>query len=118
VNLREALEVVGDDVDILRDAVAASLAEVPEQLSALKEAMSKQDAKGVESRAHRLKGVMGNLGGMLAHQVGQTLETMGGQGDLSDGTSALASFEKEIARVISFYTGSSWEREARQLIGA
>ena len=118
VNLREALEVVGDDVDILRDAVAASLAEVPEQLSALKEAMSNRDAKGVESRAHRLKGVMGNLGGMLAHQVGQTLETMGGQGDLSNGTNALASFEKEIARVTSFYTGSTWEHEARQLIGA
>jgi CheY-like chemotaxis protein len=69
VVLREALEVVGEDVDILRDAVAMSLEEVPGQsleevpgqLQELEDAMARQDANGVEAKAHRLKGVMGNV---------------------------------------------------------
>jgi signal transduction histidine kinase/ActR/RegA family two-component response regulator/HPt (histidine-containing phosphotransfer) domain-containing protein len=117
VNLRDALEVVGDDVDILREAVAASLAEVPDQLQALKDAMTKQDAKGVEAKAHRLKGVMANLGGMRVRQVGQELETMGEQGNLANGADAVTSFEKEIGRVIAYYANPTWEHEACQVIG-
>lgn len=117
VDLHEALEVVGDDVDILRDAVASSLAEVPEQLQMLKEAMGKQDPKGVEAKAHRLKGVMGNLGGLLARDVGQRLETMGEEGNLADGIDAVKAFEKEIGRVVAFYTDPGWEQSARALAG-
>lgn len=117
VNLRDALEVVGDDVDILREAAAASIAEVPEQLQALKDAMTQQDAKGVEAKAHRLKGVMANLGGTRARQVGQGLETMGEQGNLANGADAVTAFEKEIGRVIAYYANPTWENEARQVMG-
>ena len=117
VNLREALEVVGEDVDILRDAVASSLAEVPAQLQALKDAMSNQDAKMVEAKAHRLKGVMANLGGLMAREVGQRLETMGEQGNLAGGTDVVGTFEKEIGRVIAFYTDPNWEQSARAFAG-
>jgi len=117
VNLREALEVVGEDVDILRDAVASSLSEVPAQLQALKDAMASQDAHMVEAKAHRLKGVMGNLGGVVAREVGQRLETMGEQGNLTDGVSVVRTFEQEIGRVIAFYTDPTWEQSARTLSG-
>jgi CheY-like chemotaxis protein len=117
VNLRDALEVVGDDVDILRDAVASSLSEVPEQLQQLKEAMSRQDASGVEAKAHRLKGVMSNLGGNGAREVGQRLETMGEQRNLSGGGELVSRFESEIARVVAFYSSPAWEQSARALIG-
>jgi signal transduction histidine kinase/HPt (histidine-containing phosphotransfer) domain-containing protein len=117
VNLRDALEVVGDDVDILRDAVAASLAEVPAELQLLKEAMAQQNAHGVEAKAHRLKGVMGNLGGTRAREIGQQLETMGEQGNLANGRAVLAQFEQEIARVIAFYADPAWEQQARTLGG-
>lgn len=117
VDLREALEVVGEDVDILRDAVASSLAEVPAQLQMLKDAMSNQDASAVEAKAHRLKGVMANLGGLTAREVGQRLETMGEQGNLVGGHDAVAAFEKEITRVIAFYTDPAWEQSAHALAG-
>jgi two-component system, sensor histidine kinase len=117
VDLHQALEVVGDDVDILRDAVASSLAEVPGQLNALKEAMAKSDPNGVEAKAHRLKGVMANLGGVVARDAGQVLETMGEQGNLSGGPAALTVFEKEIERVTAFYTDPSWEQVAHTLAG-
>ena len=116
VDLGEALEVVGGDVDILRDAAALSLEEIPAQLHALKEAMTAQDAKGVEAKAHRLKGVMGSLGGMAAHEIGQRLETMGEQGNLAGGVDVVKAFEREIGRVVSFYSNPSWEQRARAMV--
>jgi HPt (histidine-containing phosphotransfer) domain-containing protein len=114
VVLTEALEVVGGDVDILREAVALSLAEVPEQMAELKAAMLRQDAKRVEATAHRLKGVMANLGGLAAREAGQQLETMGEQSNLSEGTAGVTAFEKEAARVVAFYSNPAWEQLARQ----
>jgi HPt (histidine-containing phosphotransfer) domain-containing protein len=114
VVLPEALEVVGGDVDLLREAVALSLAEVPEQMAELKAAMLRQDARRVEVTAHRLKGIMGNLGGMAAHEAGQLLETMGEQNNLSEGAAGVTAFEKEAARVVAFYSNPAWEQLARQ----
>ena len=114
VVLTEALEIVGGDVDILREAVALSLAEVPEQLAELKAAMLRQDAKRVEATAHRLKGVMGNLGGMAAREAGQQLETMGEQNNLAAGAAGVTAFEQEAARVVAFYSNPAWEQLARQ----
>jgi len=102
-------------MDIMRDAIAIVLDEVPQQLQALQEAMARQDPKGVEAKAHRLKGVMANVGGMVAREIGQRLETMGEQGNLAGGPDALDAFEKEIGRVLAFYADSSWEQRAREM---
>ncbi len=118
VVLREALDVVGDDVDILRQAVAASLAEVPEELAALKAGLAQANAKQVEAKAHRLKGVMGNLGGLVARDAGQVVETLGEKGNLTGGAEAVERFEKEIGRVVAFYSDPKWEQLAREAGGA
>jgi signal transduction histidine kinase/HPt (histidine-containing phosphotransfer) domain-containing protein len=117
IDLREALEVVGDDVDIMREAVALSLAEIPGELNALRAAMEQSDVKGVEAKAHRLKGLMGNLGGRLARDAGQQLETMGEQGNLAGGPAALKQFEQEIGDVVTFYSDPKWERLALEVAG-
>jgi PAS domain S-box-containing protein len=114
VVLAEALEVVGGDVDLLRDAVSMSLEEIPDELAALKEAMAQQDASDVEAKAHRLKGVMGNVGGMVARQIAQRLETMGEQGDLFGGLDSVTALEKEIEHVTAFYSDPTWEQLARR----
>ena len=77
--------------------------------------MTRQDPKGVEAKAHRLKGVMANVGGMGARQIGQRLETMGEQGNLAGGPDALDAFEKEIKRVLAFYSDPAWEQCAREV---
>ncbi len=115
VNLRDALEIVGGDVDILREAAAMALAEIPEQIQLLQEAVARQDAKGVEAKAHRLKGLMGNLGGNGAGQVAQRLETMGERGDVSNGHTDLTTLQSEVARVSAFYADPAWEARARQV---
>lgn len=115
VNLKDALEVVGGDVDILREAVGVSLAEIPDQIKLLQAAVAQQDAKGVESKAHRLKGLMGNLGGGIAYTAAQRLETMGEQGDVSNCQSDFQILQSEIARVSAFYADPAWEARARAL---
>ncbi|MCL4393804.1 MAG: response regulator [Chloroflexi bacterium] len=117
VSLKDALQVVGDDVDILRDAAAISLEEVPQQMQALEQAMAAQDPKAVEAKAHRIKGVMGNLGGMAARAVAQKLETMGEQANLAGGPSLVQSLKCEVGRVAAFYGDSSWEERAREMLG-
>jgi len=110
VQLEEALEVVGGDVDLLKDVVQMSLEECPEQVQALTAAVEQKDAHSVERSAHRLKGIMGNLGGMVAREAAQILETMGGQGNLVDGSGALRRFVEEFQRVVAFYSQPGWEK--------
>ena len=117
VDLTEALESVGGDVDIMLEAIAMVLEEVPPQQQSLQEAMAGQDPKGVEAKAHRIKGVMGNIGGLAARDIAQKLETMGEQGDLVGGTALVDSLAKEIERVIAFYRDPAWEQRARALQG-
>ena len=117
VDLTQALESVGGDVDIMLEAIAMVLDEVPPQLQALQEAMARQDPKGVEAKAHRLKGVMSNIGGLGAREIGQKLETMGEQNNLNGGTALVDSLVKEIERVIAFYSDPTWEQRARAISG-
>jgi CheY-like chemotaxis protein len=95
VVLAQALEVMGGDVDIMRDVVAMSLEQVPAELGALKDAMARQDAKGVETKAHRLKGVLGSIGGLIAREVAQQLETIGEHGNLVGGLERVKALEQE-----------------------
>jgi CheY-like chemotaxis protein len=114
VALAQALDVMGGDVDIMRSAVAMSLEQIPAELGALKEALVCQDAKGVEARAHRLKSVLGSLGGLTAREAAQQLETIGERGDLVGGPELVKALEREAGRVTAFYSDPQWERLARR----
>jgi HPt (histidine-containing phosphotransfer) domain-containing protein len=111
VDLNEALEVVDGDVDLLQAVVEMSLEECPEQIAALREALAQQDAPGVEAAAHRLKGVLGNIGGLVAQDVAHHLEMLGEEGDLDGGSVALEELEKELGRVAAFYSEPGWEQK-------
>lgn len=112
INLGQALEVVGDDVELLQAVVEMSLEECPEQVEALRETLTRQDAPDVEDTAHRLKGVLGNLVGLIARDVARRFETMGEEGNLDGGLAALEELEKEMERVVTFYSEPEWVQSA------
>jgi two-component system, sensor histidine kinase and response regulator len=114
VDLNEALEVVGGDVDILREAVDLTLQEVPEQIDGLHHALEANDAKQIEAKAHRLKGIMSNLGAMHARECGQELETLAEKGQTQNAPALAQKFINEIQRVVSFYTTPGWEAKAAE----
>jgi len=110
VDLDAALEVVDGDVELLRAVAEMSLEECPEQIESLSQALARQDAPGVEAAAHRLKGVLGNVGGLAARDVAQRLETMGEEGKLDGGADVLEELETEMKRVAAFYAEPGWEQ--------
>lgn len=109
VEINAALEVVGGDTDLLEAVVEMSLEECPDQLDALRDALERQDATAVEAAAHRLKGVVGNLGGMAAREVAQRLETMGEEGSFAGGLQLYEELAAEIESVRAFYSEPSWK---------
>lgn len=110
VDLEEALDVVDGDVEILQAVVEMFLGEYGEQMVALGEALARQDAPDVERVAHRLKGVVGNVGGMAANELAGRLEAMGTEGDLGGASAALEDLKAEMERVVTFYSTPGWEQ--------
>lgn len=103
-------------MELLQAVVEMFLEECPKQMEALKAALARQDAPAVEGAAHRLKGVLGNLGGLATREVAQRLETMGEEGDLSGGLAALGELEVEMGRVVAFYSQAGWKQDAAQIV--
>jgi len=110
VDLNQALEVVDGDVEILQMVVEMFLGEYGEQMAALGEAVARRDAPDVERVAHRLKGVVSNVGGKAASKPAGRLEAMGEAGDLDGAPAALEDLKAEMERVVRFYSTPGWEQ--------
>jgi len=110
VNLAAALEVVDGDLELLRDVVQMFSEEYRAQVRPLAEAVAQQDALTVESAAHKLSRVLGNVGGLAARDVAQRLKVMGETARLDGGEDLLAQLEEEIERIVTFFSAPNWER--------
>lgn len=112
VDLNWALEVVDGDSDLLRDVVEMFSEEYPEHIEASITALAQQNTPGVERAAHRLKGILGNVGGLRARDLAQRLETMGEESELVGGAVVLEELAVEIERVVTFFSKPGWEQRA------
>ncbi len=110
INLNDALEIVGGDVDVLRTVVEMVLQETPELYDALKDAVARHDAHATERAAHKLKGNLANVGSGPAREVAQQLETMGTTGNLDGAEAAMAQLGTEIQRLNEFYAAPGWDQ--------
>jgi HPt (histidine-containing phosphotransfer) domain-containing protein len=82
VHNREALmQRVMDDEELAKTIVEGFLAELPNQISALKLAVETGDGKQSAELAHRLRGAAGTIGGEALHAVATELEQAGNAGD-------------------------------------
>jgi CheY-like chemotaxis protein len=117
VDLEAALEIVGDDVDILEMVVEMFQEEYTDLLEALEGALEQEDAAGVEATAHKIKGVLGNVGSGPARNHGQTLETMGVELNLSGGMDTFIELKRETERVVAFYSQPEWMQDAAAILG-
>jgi two-component system, sensor histidine kinase and response regulator len=85
VNWTAALNVVQNDVDLLREVVEAVLEETPQLLDALPPALTAGDAKTVQRLAHTIKGNMRTFEFNAGMETAETLERNARAGDLSQG---------------------------------
>ncbi len=74
----------------------ATLAELPNMLTAVRLAIEKGDAPGLQLAAHTLKGTLRYFGDTAAFQWSEGLEKMGGSRNLSDAADSFTSLESAL----------------------
>jgi PAS domain S-box-containing protein len=105
-------ERVAGDADLLREITELFLADCPERLLELHEALTHQDCPALARAAHRLKGALGNISANHALAAVRRVETAARTGDIQAATEALARLENELARLTPLLTVYARERQA------
>ncbi|HXW13851.1 MAG TPA: response regulator [Terriglobia bacterium] len=108
VDAASVLALVEGDVELLREMVAVFLKDLPKLLSNLRDALSRGDARLVESAAHALKSSLTNFSARTAMETALRLEKMGRQGDFTQGSLAFRTVEEEIDRVKALFIDLGW----------
>jgi len=95
----EAILLAGIDgnQELLREIVRLFLADYPQRLAEIKQAISHGDAEAVARAAHTLKGSAGNFAAQKAFAAAQSMESVGKSGDLSPAQQAFLTLESELA---------------------
>jgi PAS domain S-box-containing protein len=84
---------------LLRELVRLFLADCPQRLAEIKEAVRRGDSEALRIEAHTLKGSVGNFAAKHAFAAAQRLEIMGRDGDLAEAGDARMALELELARL-------------------
>ncbi len=93
----EFLSRLEGDEQLLRELIEAFLAESGPLLQEVSEAVTSQDAVGLERAAHKLKGTVSMFGSRAATQAALGLETMGRDRDLGHSGEGLAELAEQMA---------------------
>lgn len=72
-----AMARVGGDAELLRELAVLFIKEYPVHMAALREALDREDAGGVERTAHSLKGAVANFGAQPAVAAALQIEQCG-----------------------------------------
>ena len=96
IDYAELLAGVDGNRRLLREMVRVFLADYPQRLEEIKDAVGRGDAVGLERAAHTLKGSVGNFAAKSVFAAAQQLESMGRQGDLAGASVACMTLEGEL----------------------
>jgi len=97
--LADMLEMVGDDPEFVGEIVDAYLADAPEQIRGMTEALAAGDITTFGRHAHTLKGNSRNVGATALAEIARTLEEQARAGDTTDAESRIAAADEELGRV-------------------
>jgi signal transduction histidine kinase/CheY-like chemotaxis protein len=93
---KKLLSLFEGDAELLREIVGLFVADCPQQLCAVKEAIGRGDAAALERAAHSLKGAVSHFAAPSAFQAAQSLEKMGREQNLRLAAESYAALETEI----------------------
>jgi HPt (histidine-containing phosphotransfer) domain-containing protein len=97
----ELLEMVGGDLDVLREIVDLFLEDAPVRRAALREALAAGDLNATYRAAHTLKGSAGNFGVAAITEAAVTVERHAREGDLAAARAASAVLEAHIDLLVN-----------------
>ena len=84
-----ALNRYDGDIELLLALIDIFKTDAPDLITAIEEALHREDAPQVRDSAHKLKGLIGNFGADDPFKAAQALENIGESGDLANAANAL-----------------------------
>jgi HPt (histidine-containing phosphotransfer) domain-containing protein len=92
----EALEIIQDDEEFLKELVEMFITDLPEQISRIKGAVDGRDSEALRKSAHDLKGAVANFGKRAVFKTALELEMMGKENKLDDAEKTYSALVKNI----------------------
>lgn len=118
LDLAQALDLVGGDLDLLREVASLFLEESPRMMSEIVDAFRRRDPSALAGAAHGLKGCVATFGAQSAVEAALALETAGRNRDLSNAAADLIHLERamealtpELLGVIGMWVLPSRDRQ-------
>ncbi|RKX27106.1 MAG: hypothetical protein DRP45_01865 [Candidatus Zixiibacteriota bacterium] len=97
----KALTIVDGDVDLLKELIDLFNEQSKELLKNIEQAIEAGDAERLRNAAHTIRGALGNVGGVAAHEIGSELEQMGDQGDLKNAHEVFTRLRTEVSAFVN-----------------
>jgi HPt (histidine-containing phosphotransfer) domain-containing protein len=97
LDVQGSLDRFGGDKGLFAEMTALLLEDAPELFQRLHAAVVNQDVVAVEQKAHALKGLLANCGGVRAAEVAQRLEDAGHHRDLERAPELINALKTELA---------------------
>lgn len=95
-----ALRNVGGDRDTMLAVVQIFVDDCPRRLGAMRAALARGEADGIERSAHSIKGSASYLAASCTLVAAARLEALASTGDLTNASHACAALEHEVVRLI------------------
>jgi HPt (histidine-containing phosphotransfer) domain-containing protein len=91
---------LGGDRQLFLDMTTFLLEDSPDLIAALRHAVQVSNASEIRSKAHALKGLLANSGGVRAAHAAQLLENAGNSRNVDDAPQLLESLESEVESLV------------------
>jgi HPt (histidine-containing phosphotransfer) domain-containing protein len=102
------LEWVGGDRDLLMELTAIFLADHPDRIAALSQAIAAGDAAGIQHVAHTIKGSVAGFGAHRARSLAVQLEGLGRAKQVSDAPAVFSELAGELERLVQHLQSAAW----------
>ncbi len=111
IDMKEALEVMGDDMELLQECFDDFVRDSSEMLANIKEAIDVSNASSLDSTAHKFKGTLKYLAAHKGADIAYKLETMGKEGTLDHAEEAFQALSKECEGLKDFMSRNDGSTE-------
>ncbi len=101
----EALEIIQDDEEFLKELAEMFINDFPAMLSEIKEAVDGHNSEALGKSAHKLKGAVVNFGKRAAYETSLKLEMMGKENRLDGAKDIYDILVKDAEQLVSALKG-------------
>jgi len=95
-DLSSAMETVLGNKDLFREIAGMFIAQCPDYVAGIRQAIAENDAGVLEREAHTLKGAVGNFAAHKAYELAYRLEKLGKEGKIENASDELAVLERAL----------------------